>query len=100
MAISRYHFTHCTALLEIVPGDCRGPKGPRNDTVVVAQVRNRYCAKQQFISIRTHFYQGGGFHRHHFFRCQTQLFSRILGTQGQAALQAEAQGDQLSFRFR
>ncbi len=49
MAISRYHFTHCTALLEIVPGDCHGPKGPRNDTVVVAQVRNRYCAKQQFI---------------------------------------------------
>ena len=48
MAISQYHFTHCTALLEIVPGDCHGPKGPRNDTVVVAQVRNRYCAKQQF----------------------------------------------------
>ena len=48
MAISRYYFTHCTALLEIVPGDCHGPKGPRNDTVVVAQVRNRYCAKQQF----------------------------------------------------
>ena len=50
MAISRYHFTHCTALLEIVPGDCHGPKGPRNDTVVVAQVRNRYCANQQFTS--------------------------------------------------
>ena len=48
MAISRYHFTHCTALLEIVPGDCHGPKGPRNDTVVVTQLRNRYCAKQQF----------------------------------------------------
>ena len=54
MAISRYHFTHCTALLEIVPGDCHGPKGPRNDTVVVAQVRNRFCAKQQFISLLTY----------------------------------------------
>ena len=48
MAISRYPFTHCAALLEIVPVDCRGPQGPRNDTVVVAQARNRYCAKQQF----------------------------------------------------
>ena len=70
MAISRYHFTHCTALLEIVPGDCQevncpkgareatlgcGPKGPRNDTVVVAQVRNRYCAKQQFTLRNLHF---------------------------------------------
>ena len=33
----------------IIPGDCHGPKGPRNDTVTVTQVRSRYCAKQQFI---------------------------------------------------
>ena len=32
----------------IIPGDCHGPKGPRNDTVTVTQVRSRYCAKQQF----------------------------------------------------
>ena len=53
VAISWYHFTHCTALLEIVPGDCHGPKGPRNDTVTVTQVRSRYCAKQQFIFLKS-----------------------------------------------
>ena len=32
MAISWYHFLHCSALLEMVQGDCHGPKGSRNET--------------------------------------------------------------------
>ncbi len=49
VAISWYYLYYCIALPGIVPGDCHGPKVPRNDTVVVTQVRSRCCAKQQFI---------------------------------------------------
>ena len=33
----------------MIPGDCHGPKGPRNDTVVVGELRSLYKGKQQFI---------------------------------------------------
>ena len=36
MAISWYHSSTCGAVTNIVPGDCHGPKGPRNDTVVIS----------------------------------------------------------------
>ena len=32
MAISRYHLPNCIAGANLVPGDCRGPDGPRNDS--------------------------------------------------------------------
>ena len=33
VAISRYHPPRCIAKFKIVPGDCHGPKGPRNDMI-------------------------------------------------------------------
>ena len=42
-------FIESTTIMYIAPGDCHGPKGPHNDTVVVGRVHRRYRCKQQFI---------------------------------------------------
>ena len=46
VAIPRYYPPTCNALQSNIPGDCHGPKGPRNDRVVVTQVHHRCCCKQ------------------------------------------------------
>ena len=43
--------SHCAARY-MLPGDCHGPKGPRNDTVEAGQTHHRYCYKQQFTTIK------------------------------------------------
>ena len=48
-AISWYDLPVCCAGIKMLPGDCHGPNGPRNDTVVVSGLRISYSAKQQFI---------------------------------------------------
>ena len=48
-AISWYDSSVCYAVIKILPGDCHGPKGPRNDTVVEGELRSLYKDKQQFI---------------------------------------------------
>ena len=50
VAISWYDLSVCYAGIKIPPGDCHGPKGPRNDTVVVGGLRSLYRGKKQFIS--------------------------------------------------
>ena len=49
-AISWYDPSVCCAEIKMLPGDCHGPKGPRNDTVVVGELRSLYKDKHQFIS--------------------------------------------------
>ena len=38
--------SHC-AIRYMLPGDCHGPKGPRNDTVVVGWAHHYYYCRQQ-----------------------------------------------------
>ena len=33
VAISWYHLSHCTVVINLVPGDCHGPYSPRKDTM-------------------------------------------------------------------
>ena len=51
MAISWYDLSICCVGMKMLPGDCHGPNGPRNDTVAVGGLRSRYFGNQQFTSL-------------------------------------------------